>query len=194
MNEALERDVRRACEAGELRTATTATLETYGPEVLGYLCGVAGNEEDAREVFAIFAEDLWNGIGGFRWACTLRGWVYTLARHALARFRADQARRVRRHAPVSAASQVAARVISTTPAYLASTARARLEALRAALEPGEQELLILRNDRGLSWPEIAQILHGVADLGDAARARESASLRKRHERLLKRLRALYEES
>ncbi|MFN0252360.1 MAG: hypothetical protein ACKV2T_36125 [Kofleriaceae bacterium] len=54
--------------------------------------------------------------------------------------------------------------------------------IRATLEPDDQMLLGLRVDRDLAWPEIATILGA-----------EAPALRKRYERLTKRLRDLARE-
>jgi RNA polymerase sigma-70 factor, ECF subfamily len=55
----------------------------------------------------------------------------------------------------------------------------RLRALRDELKPEDRELLVLRLDRELEWPEIALIL-----------GTDAATLRKRFERLKEKLRTM----
>ena len=180
---ALERAVRERCEAGELNVATTLAIESYGPEILGFILALLRDEDDAREVFATFCEDLWRGVSAFRWSCSLRTWAYTLARHAVARFQRDRTRRANRHVPLSHApeiSQVVMQVTASTPWYQKTEPRSRVARLRKSLSTDEHALLILRNDRELAWPDIARVLD-----------RDAAVLRKRYQRLLGRLRELY---
>lgn len=187
--DALEREVRACCDAGDHRAACTRVIEGYGPEVLGFLHGLLRDEVGAREVFAAFCEDLWRGIAQFRWESAMRTWAYLLARHALARYWAAR-RRAERFVSLSEVpelDQIQARVATTTLSHLRSAARARIAEIRATLAPEEQMILILRHDRELGWREIAESIGGEGDV--AVRA---ARLRKRYERLLRRLRDLYE--
>src|SRR5690349_2771519 len=68
------------------RIATRA-IEVYGDEVFGFLIHQLGNEADAAEVFGQMAEDLWKGLPAFGGRCSVRTWMYVLARHAASRFR-----------------------------------------------------------------------------------------------------------
>src|SRR5690242_13030888 len=67
--------------------AATRALEAYGDEVYGFLINHLGSESDATEVFAQMGEDLWNGLARFGARCSVRTWLYVLARHAASRFR-----------------------------------------------------------------------------------------------------------
>src|SRR6185312_17248902 len=71
----------------ELDGAATRALESYGPELYGFLVTYLGNEADAAEVFSQVGEDLWNGLPSFKLGCSVRTWLSVLARHAAARFR-----------------------------------------------------------------------------------------------------------
>jgi DNA-directed RNA polymerase specialized sigma24 family protein len=72
--------------ARELDRAATQALESYGPELYGLLVSFLGNESDAADVFSQVGEDLWKGLPLFELGCSVRTWLYLLARHA-ARFR-----------------------------------------------------------------------------------------------------------
>src|SRR5262245_19301247 len=70
-----------------LDRAATRALEAYGPELFGFLINVLGNDSDAAEVLWQVGEDLWRGLPAFAQECSVRTWLYVLARHAAARFR-----------------------------------------------------------------------------------------------------------
>jgi RNA polymerase sigma-70 factor (ECF subfamily) len=175
----LDAEIGALLARGEVDPAATRTLQSVGPEVFGYLCSLL-EEDDAKEVFSMFAEDLWKGLPGFRSDASLRTWSYRLAWHASCRFRRDAFRKRRQAIPTSAASRLAASVASMS-GMAPGSRRERLAKLRAALSPEEQTLLVLRVDRELEWDEIAAIL---ADEGEPV---TSATLRKRFERLKEKL-------
>lgn len=183
--EAGEQAIRQLCDAGRHGEATTAALQTYGVELLGFLRAVASNHDLAAEAFAELGEDLWRGLPRFRWQASLRSWLYALARNALGQLRRDPRRRVERNLPLSIAPDVAAVVRTVTLEIQRTEVKDELRVLREQLAPDEHELLLLRLDRGLAWKDIARILGGDDDLD--ARA---AVLRKRFERAKERLRKL----
>ena len=184
MQETEER-IRAHLARGEHDEAATAILEGYGPALFGYLCSLL-DEDDAKDAFAIAAEDVWRGIGGFRGDATARAWAYRVAWHAAARFSRDAYRRRRERLPSSAASRLAASAISQS-ALLPGSRRDRLRKLRASLAADEQTLLVLRVDRELEWEEIAAVLAGDGE------EIEAAALRKRYERLKDKLERLARE-
>lgn len=153
-------------------------IEDLGPPVFGYLRTLL-DEDDAREVFSQWAEDLWRGLPGFRGDCTLRAWAFRLAWHAAARFWRDPYRARAERLPTSIASRLAASAARSSA--LPGGRRDRLHRLRAALDPEEQTLLSLRIDRELEWQEIADVL-----AAEGAPASVPA-LRKRFERLKDRM-------
>jgi RNA polymerase sigma-70 factor (ECF subfamily) len=176
--------VRSGLAAGAVDEAATAALEGHGPAILGYLCTLLG-DDDARDVFSTWAEDVWRGLPGFRFECSLRTWVYRLAWHAVQRFRRDPYRRRAQPLPDSAASRLAVSIAASGMAP--GSRRDRLRRLREGLPPEDQTLLVLRIDRELEWEEIALVLSA-----EAAPV-TSTGLRKRFERLKDRLRRTAEE-
>jgi RNA polymerase sigma-70 factor, ECF subfamily len=180
-----ERDVHAQCEAGAYAEATTAALQMYGVELLGFLRALAQDHDLAAEAFAELGEDVWRGLPRFRWECSLRSWLYSLARNALAQLRRDPRRRLERNLPLSIAPEVEAVARTITREIQRTEVKDEFRVLREQLEPEEHELLLLRLDRGLAWKDIARILGGDDQLD--ARA---AALRKKFERAKERLRKL----
>lgn len=171
----LEGRILELLAAGDPKGAATAALRALGAEVLGYLQGVLGDADDARDVFQQFAEDLWVWLPSYRGG-SLRAAAYRIAWHAAARFRRQAWRRRRERMRTTLASRIAASIASPE-SRLATSPGDRLERLRAALEPEERTLLILRLDRELAWEEVAEVLSGEGDPVD------SAAVRKRFERV-----------
>jgi RNA polymerase sigma-70 factor (ECF subfamily) len=182
-----EAKVLASLDAGDVKGAATEAIRGYGPQVLGYLTAVLKDEDDARDVFSQFAEDLWRGLPGFRRECSLRAWAFKVAWHAASRHARDPYRR--RHRPIltTEASKIAASVRSTMSTYAPGGRADRLLKLREALDPEEQTLLILRVDKGLSWEDVAQVL------STEGTPVASAALRKRFERLKDKLARLAKE-
>jgi RNA polymerase sigma-70 factor, ECF subfamily len=194
-----EQAMRDACAAGDVDGATTAALRRYGPELLGFLVGVHGDYDAAREAFALFSEKLWRSMARFEWKCSLRTWCYRLVRNAAIDARRGERREA--HVGLSSESQVmelAARVRTETLSVLRTANRTALERLREELPEEDRELLVLRVDRELEWREIAIVLAESSNRADrvedeTALRREAARLRKRFQLVAERLRALARE-
>lgn len=190
----IEENIQRALAAKDWDGAATHAIRAYGPEILGFLVGAASNEGDASEIFSQFCEDLWKGLPGFRGTSSFRTWAYVLARHAAHRFRRDPYRK--RSAGLSALgplSGIAENVESSTLGFLRSEVKNGIRALRDELPPEDRELLILRVDRNLDWSDVARVFaeeqreDGSAEPTQADLARLAATLRKRYERVKKKL-------
>jgi RNA polymerase sigma-70 factor (ECF subfamily) len=183
-----ERSVREACEAAQYDRATTEAVRGYGPEIFGFIYGLLRTDDAASDAFSHFAEDLWRGLPGFAWECTLRTWAYTLARRAAYR----HVRKTKRAlggmiaSPLSS-QDIAAQVRTTTLAFLKTEKKTRLRALREELPPDDQVLLVLRLDKGLAWEELARVLADDELHDAAARKRVAARLRKRFQVVKERL-------
>lgn len=166
----LEQDIREKLANGAFEAAAVLTLRGYADELLGYLIGLLRSEEHAREVFSVFAEDLWQALPGLTLRTTMRAYCYALARNAAHRYLQRDLRKRRRLVPLSAAdalSQAIAQHRTSTAAHLLSENQRRITRLRERLSKEEQELLTLRVDRGLDWSEVVEAL---GDDGDEARA------------------------
>jgi len=186
-NDSVESEIRAAWEAGDHARAATRVLEAHGDELLSFLVARLRSDSDGQEAFSMFAEDLWQGLPGFGWRCSIRTWAYTLARNAASRYaRAPQQRAARnltlsRHAELSA---LVDRVRTRTQIHQRTDVKSKMREIRERLAPDDQMLLVLRIDRDLAWRDLAQVMLGDSDaLDEGAIDREAARLRKRFERL-----------
>jgi hypothetical protein len=59
-------ELRTLVESGDLEGAATRFMEQYGGEILAFLCVRLRDEAAASEVFSVFTEDFWRGLGGFQ--------------------------------------------------------------------------------------------------------------------------------
>ncbi len=178
----LERNVKQLLTRGDADGAATAVIASLGPGILGFLATLF-SEDDAHDVFASFEIDVWRGLPGFRWECALRTWSYRVAWHAASRFARDAYRR--RRMPLPSASHLAPAAPSLPSASAGhDDALARL---REELPPEDRTLLALRVGRQMRWDEVRTILAAAGDRISAV------ALRKRFERLKRRLAALARE-
>lgn len=186
--EALEAQIGHLLEASDLPSAAAAILRGYGPDILGYLNALAHEEERADDVFSQFCEDLWRGLPGFRRDASVRTWTYQLAWHAWLRNQRDTYRRRGSPLVTEEMSQLAAEIRTTTARYLKTEAKDAVARLREQLSPGEQSLLILRVDRGLSWAEVAAVMSTPDEHLDGS------TVAKRFQRVTARLQKLAKEA
>lgn len=183
--QAVEAPIRAAADSGDFERAATLALRLYGNELLSFLHALAKNPDLASEAFAELGEDLWRGLPAFRWASSLRSWLYTLARNALNQLRRDPRRRAANNLPLTLAPEMENVLRTMTLEIQRTEIKDGFRELREQLDPEEHELLLLRLDRELAWKDIARIMGGEADID--ARA---ATLRKRFERAKERLKKL----
>jgi RNA polymerase sigma factor (sigma-70 family) len=176
---AVDSDIRDSVRAGALERATTLAIRRFGPEILGRLRLRLG-EDDVKEAFSRWAENVWQGLARFGWRSSLRTWVHRVARNASLDLRREAWRRRERPFLTGEASRIVEEVRSST---LARDERRRreLEQLRASLTPAERRLLDLRVNQGLSWAEIAAVL------SEGGEPSQPAALMKRFDRLKRRL-------
>jgi RNA polymerase sigma-70 factor (ECF subfamily) len=189
--EQLERDIRHSFEQGDLQGAASAAIRGYGPEIFGLLAALHRREADASEVFSRFAENLWRGLPSFGWHCSFRTWAYTVARNASTSYRRQARRRAEVHVPLPEGSELSAiqqDVRSETLSYLRTQRKTRVLALREALSPEDQTLLVLRVDKRLPWNDLARVMHGEeGELADEVVKKEAARLRKRFQLIKEKL-------
>lgn len=179
----LEHDIADSLSRGALDEAAERALRGYGPEILGYLIRILGCRGDAADAFSFFAEQLWKGLPGFEGRSSLRVWAYQIAWRSALRVRSEAWAKRRERFPTSMASRIAGEVLSRT-AEAREQESAQLARLRAALEPEEQSLLVLRLDRDLSWREVAEVMAAEG------RPADEPALRKRFERIKTKLASL----
>jgi len=192
--EAHELRIRAYSDAGDKKRAATALLEAYGNEVLGFLIARLRDRDAASEVFSRFTEDLWKGLGAFRWECSARVWAYMLARHAASHHIRGERRYRGRHVPLARAGPLSAiehRIRTATLTAARTEARSQAARLRERLPIEDQTLLILRVNRKLGWREIAQVMAPDGKvLADDVLDKEAGRLRKRYQLAKEKLRRL----
>lgn len=179
-------DVLALVAVGDLDAATAVTLRRYGTELLGFLHAISKTPQDADDAWSVLSVAIWRGLPGFAARSTLRTWLYVLARRALARATRRQQRDVVPLSQASAIERMAAEVHATSMRHLGPV-RDRFGELRAALDPDDQILLVLRIDRDLPWRDIAEV---IATDDEADLDKLAATLRKRFERVKIQVRAL----
>ena len=184
----LEARVRELVAAGAAMPAAEAVVRGYGPEVLAWLVGTDGGARDAADAFSQWCEDLTRGMASYRGDCSVRTYVYTLARHARMRHRRDPWTRRVRGITGSAISLVEQQVRESTLPFLRTEVKDRFALLRDELDPDDRDLLVLRVDRDLPWNDIVRVMGGDREPSQDDLRRGSAALRKRFERVKERLR------
>jgi RNA polymerase sigma-70 factor (ECF subfamily) len=165
---------------GDAEGASVALIEAYGREVHHYLQAVLPDPGAADEAFSAFQLNVWKGMSSWRQEGSARAWAYRVAWNAASRNHRDPWRRRRVRMVTGLASQLAQPSVSSQRRTEEERTRALAE-LRACLPPGEQTLLILKVDRGLTWAEVAAALSADGD------PPALAALRKRFERLTRKL-------
>ncbi len=188
MSDDPEQQIRGRCEAGDLDGAVTLAIQTYGDEVYSFLVSRHRDEDVAADMFAQATLDLLKSLPGFGWRCSMRTWFYRLARSAAVRWARSPANRPDRRAALSSHHDLVQQVRSRTQLHLRSEIKDGVRKLRERLDPDDQQLLMLRIDRDLSWTEIAEILEDADDPATITRA--SARLRQQFATLKVRLREL----
>jgi DNA-directed RNA polymerase specialized sigma24 family protein len=193
----VDRCVRELCEQGDLQAAAGLMLARHGPDVLRIIHARFREADLSAEVFARFSEALWLALPRFDFRCSVRVFMFTLAKNAGSRFLARELRRERRAMPLSEAGPLAAQVNpvrTQTRNHLRTESKSRISRLRAALSHEDQLLLTLRIDRALEYREIALVMLEDPSASEPALKREAARLRKRLQLVKEQLRRLMQES
>ncbi len=166
----------------------TLALEAYGAELHGFLIRTMRNRTEAGDVFSQAVETFWRELPRFKARCSVRTWLYLLAKHAVVSYRRSPWNGARRTGDAKL-DAVVDHVRSETPPWQRTEVKDKWHALRDALDPDDHALLVLRVDRDLTWADIARVTLGNVEPEAAALERETARLRKRLQLLKERLRA-----
>ncbi|HEY6879500.1 MAG TPA: hypothetical protein VI299_15845 [Polyangiales bacterium] len=188
-----ELKIREAWDRGEYDLATSLTLHQYGLEVLGFLRATHRQHDDANEAFALLSVRLWRAMASFAWKCSMRTWLYLLARTASADVRRELAKGARIEPPAGEINlpELVAHARTETLSMFRTEKRAAFAELCLELPEDDRELLLLRTARELPWRDVAMIFganHGLTD--ERQLEREAARLRKRFQLVRARLREL----
>jgi RNA polymerase sigma-70 factor (ECF subfamily) len=148
-----------------------------------------GDSQPASEVFSQTIEDFWRGLAAFDHRCTVRTWLYTLARHAAARYRRSPWNRER--TGDTQLEELVAATRSRTSPWQRTDVKDKWRELRDTLDPDDRALLVMRVDRGLEWLDVARVMldGGTSAPADTELARETVRLRKRFQLLKQQLRS-----
>ena len=186
----LEQAIRGQCERGAHGKAAELALQGYGSELQRFVVAVLQNEDAGREVFGIVSETIWKALPGFRWSSSFRTWAYCLARNACYQYRRSPAgREVPSSSPLS--PEVSQNPRSRTNPWQRTDVKEGFRRLRERLDLEDRTLLVLRVDRQLSWPEVAQVMaEGEEPLSKDALHRKAAALRQQFQKVKTRLREL----
>lgn len=178
----LDERAQRLCAQGNYRDAATLMLSELGQDVIRVAHARLRDETATSEVFSQFATDLWTGLPSFAFRCSVRAWVFTIARNATHRYLERDIKRQRAAVPLSQAPELMASADSlrrSTLAHLRTENRDRVALLRSALSEEDQLILTLHVDRELSFREIAIVTLGSEDESEERVSREASRLRKR---------------
>jgi RNA polymerase sigma-70 factor (ECF subfamily) len=181
-----EKEIRRAWDAGDFGLTATLALRKHGTEIMSFLVWRLRSPNDGSEAFSMFAEDLWSGLRNFEWRCSLRTWLYVLARNAAQRYGSSAHKRLERRHAITGEGEIAAliaRITTQSFAYQRTDVKTRVRELRERLSPEDQMLLVLRIDRGLAWRDLAVSMSGDLKMDEQRLDREAARLRKCFERI-----------
>ena len=155
-------------------------LERYGSEVRAFLSSRTSSRASMEDVYSLFAEDLWKGLPQVRAQSQLRGWLYAVARNALARHLRSKLRWRSRHVSAEL-DELQAESRRSLPSRMGD--RVQLEEVFAQLSDEDRRLLEQRSVLRMAWRDIA-----AAHVREDDVERESARLRKRYQILVQKLR------
>ncbi len=186
----IEATTQRAWQQGDFKAVATAVFDAYGAELYSFLAArFHGNTSHADEAFSDFSEDFWKALPKFEWRCSMRAWCYKLARSAASRLRRAPGNRRDRRVPLSSVpwlDDVVQQTRTTTQPHLRTDVKDEFQKLRDKLGPEDQDLLILRVDRDLSWRDVAHAMLAM-DADDEHVRKTEALLRQRFVEVKKRL-------
>jgi RNA polymerase sigma-70 factor (ECF subfamily) len=187
----LDARVRSAIEVDDFKAAAEHILNALGADLVRVIHARFRQEQLTAEVFSRVTEDLWVGLPRFAFRCSVRAWLFTLARNAGNRYLDRELRRHRAQVPLSQIPELVdamARAHTQSLTGVPSDASEWLSSLRGELSEDDQLLLTLRVDRALDFREIAIVMLGDVDAERASVVREAARQRKRFQALKERLR------
>jgi RNA polymerase sigma-70 factor (ECF subfamily) len=144
--------------AGKTPDALREALVGAAPAVRGFLFGLCGDWHEAEDLAQDSLLAAWGGRAGFDGRCGVRTWLFAIARNRwIDRLRRGRAREGLR------TMELTPTISSNTPAPATTAGRNEFaDALAAAITrlPGDQrEALMLRENSGLSFTQMADVLH-----------------------------------
>lgn len=207
----LERPLRDAHQRGDYEQAVVLGLELYGGEIYSFLVAMMRQSDAADEAYSDFMERVWRYIDRFQWRSSFRTWAYLLARSAFGNYYRDPQNRdeLKRHVssivgqaerdegrgaplPVSV-SKMMIKTRESTKAWLKTEIKdAFVELRRRVLDPDEEQILVLRVNRKMSWNDVALVMGGPELSGEELH-RAADRLKHRFSTIKKKLRSAAED-
>lgn len=184
----LETELRALCAAKAYRRAAELALSGYGPEIRKLMKVTFKDDYRVDDAFGAFSEAMLTSLPGFRWESSFRTWVYSVAHNVcLSLIRSGQTR----ERPLAEGGLDDRPVLDRTQTqpWLRTEVKSRFRALQERLSAHEQQILALRLDRRLPWPEVARAM-ADHELSPEELEKRATVLRQQFQRIKTRLRAL----
>ncbi len=145
------------------RQALEDLLARHQTQVYRFGLKMCRNPEDAEDVLQDTLLAMARGVRDFRGASSISTWLYTIARsYCIKKRRRSKFAPAETHSLETSADVNASRLAdparSPDEAFADGEVRRALEEAIALLEPKYREVLLLRDEEGLTAPEVAQVL------------------------------------
>ncbi len=152
-------DLLRRSASGDT-DAFDAFVQRHQAAVFRYLGSVANDPADAEDAMQEAFLSAWKGAAGFRGESSARGWILTVARHALSRQHRRRAGEPAEFVPLDRLGLEAGWGSADTPedAFARMEERAIVAEVLGGLSEQDREILILRDLEGLSGRAVAEAL------------------------------------
>lgn len=141
------------------RRAFAVIVERHGPAMFRFARRVLLDDGDAEDAVQDAFVAAWQHLGGFRGDSALRTWLFRLTLN-----KAHNIRRKRRPEPQEPDDAPAPDTADPASDVVAGALVAAVDRALAALPPNQRIVWILREVDGLSYEEIAHVMHTSRDV------------------------------
>jgi RNA polymerase sigma-70 factor, ECF subfamily len=169
--------IRALIAAGDVGAGVTGVLRLYGAEIYGFVVALLEDDAASHEVYARVVVQVTTRLSSCPERFGLRTWLYLLARRELAGHRARASSPPERPEETSVLTPVLVPPLQESSPFRQTSFCGTISMFRKHLTPDEQEVLILRVDRRLSWTAIA--LTGLGEHANKSSTSELAEERRR---------------
>lgn len=160
MVEATDGELVKRAQDGD-HQALEALLSRYQPQLLRFGLRMCGNPQDAEDVVQESMLAAVRSLPAYRGEASLSTWLYTIARSFCLKKRRRSkfapAREESLQDPEGAARTLVANTPTPEDAALGAEMEGALRAAILAIEPGQREILVLRDVEGLSANEVSEV-------------------------------------
>jgi RNA polymerase sigma factor (sigma-70 family) len=185
-----DEEIETLLDAEDYDEALTSILVEYGGEVYGYLLRRLGRRDAADDVYQQVSYRMLLTLPEYRRETCVRAWVYMKVRQEMKAFLQGNRRY---HAECMSAAELSRMTalierVRTRTAMRTET-RMIVRSLADELDPLDQDLIIFRVDKQLSWKDITHLINESSD-----EQYKEGTLRQRYRRAKERLRELAREA